>query len=199
MRHQQGFFTIERECSRCGGSGRVVADPCASCRGIGTLEKTRSLSLNIPAGVETGNRLRLTGEGEAGKHGGPAGDLYVVINVEDHPIFTRQGADVACEVPVSVVQAALGAEIEVPTLDGTARLLIPAGTQHSTVLTLKGKGGPKGRLGGRGDQRVIIGVEVPRRLTARQAELLREFQSLQEEGSEPGIAGFWEKVKKIFG
>jgi molecular chaperone DnaJ len=199
LRMQQGFFTIERECSRCNGSGRIVGDPCPECKGQGEIEKLRSLSLNIPPGVDNGTRLRLAGEGGAGRHGGPAGDLYVVLSVREHPLFTRHGADVVCEIPVSFVQAALGAEIEVPTLEGSARIQIPAGTQHSTVLTLKGKGGPRGRLGGRGDQKIVVGVEVPRRLSGRQAELLREFQALQEEGAEPGVARFWEKAKKLFG
>lgn len=199
MRTQQGFFTIERECPRCEGAGRTVTDPCPECGGSGERETLRSLNLTIPPGVDNGTRLRLAGEGAAGRHGGPAGDLYVVLTVREHPLFTRHGADVVCEVPVSFVQAALGAEIEVPTLDGAARIQIPAGTQHGAVLTLKGKGGPRGRLAGRGDQKVVVGVEVPRHLTARQEELLREFQSLQEEGAEPGVAGFWDKVKKIFG
>lgn len=198
-RYQQGFFTLERECARCGATGRVIDVPCPTCRGSGQVEQARSLSLQIPPGVETGNRLRLTGEGQSGRNGGPAGDLYVVVAVRDHAIFTRHGADVVCEVPISMVQAALGAEIEVPTLEGVARLQVAPGTQHGTVLSLKGKGGPKGRLAGRGDQRVVVAVEVPRKLTGRQAELLREFQSLQQDGSEPGISGFWEKAKKLFG
>lgn len=199
MRFQQGFFTIERECTSCDGTGRVNTDPCEECRGTGAVERTRRLSVQIPPGVETGTRLRISGEGEAGLHGGPPGDLYVVLTVKEHPIFARHGADVVCEIPVSFIQAALGDEIEVPTLEGNARVKIPAGTQHGTVLTLKGRGGPRGRLSARGDQKIVVAVEIPRRLTARQAELLREFQSLEEEGSQPGVAGFWEKVKKLFG
>lgn len=199
LRMQQGFFTIERECSRCDGSGKIVADPCPDCSGHGEVERLRSLSLNIPPGVDNGTRLRLTGEGSAGRHGGPPGDLYVVLSVREHPLFTRHGADVVCDVPISFVQAALGAEIEAPTLEGSARVQIPPGTQHGAVLTLKGKGGPRGRLGGRGDQKIVVALEVPRRLSPRQAELLREFQSLQEEGAEPGVTRFWEKVKKLFG
>ncbi|MBI5014732.1 MAG: molecular chaperone DnaJ [Deltaproteobacteria bacterium] len=198
-RVQQGFFTIERECPRCEGSGRVVSDPCPECGGQGEVQKLRSLSLTIPPGVDSGNRLRLQGEGGLGRHGGPAGDLYVVLTVSEHPLFTRHGADVVCEVPVSFTQAAMGAEIDVPTLEGSARLPIPPGTQHGTVLTLKGRGGPRGRLSGRGDQKIVIAVEVPRHLTPRQIDLLREFQSLQEEGAEPVVAGFWEKVKKLLG
>jgi molecular chaperone DnaJ len=199
MKYQQGFFTIERECTTCGGTGRVNLDPCVECQGRGTVERMRRLTIQVPPGVETGTRLRLTGEGEGGRHGGPSGDLYVVIAVREHPIFARQGSDVICEVPVSFVQAALGAEVEVPTLEGGARVQIPSGTQHGTVLTLKGRGGPKGRFASRGDQKIVIAVEIPRRLSNRQVEILQEFQSLEEEDAQPGIAGFWEKVKKLFG
>ncbi|MBI5443347.1 MAG: molecular chaperone DnaJ [Deltaproteobacteria bacterium] len=199
MRFQQGFFTIERECTHCGGSGRINTDPCEECRGAGTVERTRRLSVQVPPGVETGTRLRVMGEGEAGLHGGPSGDLFVVLTVKEHPIFTRHGADVVCEVPISFTQAILGAKIDVPTLEGNAPVQVPPGTQHGTVLTLKGRGGPKGRLTGRGDQKIVIAVEIPRRLSARQEELLREFQELEEEDAQPGVARFWEKVKKLFG
>lgn len=197
-RFQQGFFTIERECPRCAGAGRIIGDPCPECGGAGAVQQSRRLSIRVPPGVETGSRLRVAGEGAAGFHGGPPGDLYVVLSVREHPIFTREGADVVCEVPISFVAAALGGEIEVPTLDGSARIQLPAGTQPGEVLTLRGKGGPRGSRSGRADQKIVISVEVPRRLSPQQAELLRQFQALEEEGTHPGVAGFWEKVKKLF-
>ncbi|GAB4262639.1 MAG: molecular chaperone DnaJ [Deferrisomatales bacterium] len=199
VRFQQGFFTVERECAACGGSGRVAQELCPDCRGQGTVQRKRRLSIRVPPGVETGTRLRVAGEGEAGVHGGPPGDLYVVLSVREHELFTRRGADVLCEVPISMVQAALGAEIEVPTLEGPARVKVPPGTQHGAVLTLKGRGGPTGKGGRRGDQQVILQVEIPRRLTPRQEELLREFESLQEEARDSAVGRFWEKVRQLFG
>jgi molecular chaperone DnaJ len=199
VRFQQGFFSVERECPRCGGEGRIAMDPCPECRGRGRSQQHRKLSIRIPAGVETGTRLRVAGEGEAGAHGGPAGDLYVVLSVRPHPLFQRHGQDLLCEVPISMTQAALGAELEVPTLEGPARAQVPAGTQHGEVLTLKGKGIPRGDRGRRGDLKLVLQVEVPKRLTARQAELLREFESLREEEKESATGRFWEAMRKIFG
>ncbi len=199
MRFQQGFFSVERECPRCGGEGRVALDPCPECRGRGVTQQRRKLSIRIPAGVESGTRLRVSGEGEAGAHGGPAGDLYVVLTVRSHPLFQRHGQDLVCDVPVSMTQAALGAEVEVPTLEGPARMQVPAGTQHGDVLTLRGKGIPRGDRGRRGDLKLVIQVEVPRRLTERQAELLREFESLREQEKESATGRFWEAMRKIFG
>ncbi len=191
VRYQQGFFHIEKECPRCGGDGRVAADPCPACRGRGTLDTRRRLEIHIPPGVETGTRLRVAGEGEAGLHGGPAGDLYVVITVREHPVFRREGRHVVCEVPVSFAQAALGAEIRVPTLDGPVRLRIPPGTQSGTVFTLKGRGVPAG--GGRkaGDQRVVVRVVVPERLTPRQREMLEEWARAEAADPEAPQARFW--------
>jgi len=199
MRFQQGFFSVERECPRCGGDGRVALDPCPECRGRGVTPQTRKLSIRIPPGVETGTRLRVAGEGEAGTHGGPPGDLYVVLTVRPHPLFQRHGQDLVCEVPVTMTQAALGAEVEVPTLEGPARVKVPAGTQHGEELTLKSKGIPRGDRGRRGDLRLVIQVEVPKRLTARQAELLREFETLREEEKESATGKFWDAMRKIFG
>ncbi len=199
VRLQQGFFQLERDCGRCAGSGRVALDPCPDCRGQGAVRARRHLSVRVPPGVETGTRLRVTGEGEGGAHGGPPGDLYVVLAVTEHPIFVREGPDVLCTVPVSIGQAALGAEIEVPTLEGeTARAQVPPGTQHGTVLRLKGRGAPRGPGGRRGDLKIVVQVEVPTRLTARQAELLREFEALREEEPESAIGRFWDKVRGLF-
>lgn len=198
VRFQQGFFSVERECPGCGGQGRVAVDACPECRGQGTVHRKRRLSIRIPPGVETGTRLRVAGEGEAGLQGGPPGDLYVVLTVREHALFSRHGADIVCEVPVSMVQATLGAEIEVPTLEDRARLKIPAGTQHGTVLALKGRGAPIGKGGRRGDQKIVVHVEVPTRVTSRQAGLLREFELLQEEAGESAVGRFWEKVRSIF-
>jgi molecular chaperone DnaJ len=199
VRLQQGFFSVERECAGCGGSGRVAQDPCPRCRGRGTAQVTRSLSLQIPPGVETGTRLRVSGEGEAGTHGGPAGDLYVVLTVTEHPLFTRQGQDLVCEVPVTMAQAALGTEIEVPTLEDKATVRLPPGTQHGTVLTLRGKGVPRGKGGRRGDQKIVVQVEIPRKLTPRQSELLREFEELHEQAEESRVGRFWDKVRGALG
>ena len=199
VRLQQGFFSVEQECSQCGGAGRVAQDPCPRCRGRGTAQVTRSLSLQIPPGVETGTRLRVAGEGEGGTHGGPAGDLYVVLSVSEHPLFTRHGQDLICEVPVTMAQAALGTDIEVPTLEDRARVRIPPGTQHGTVLTLRGQGVPRGQGGRRGDQKIVVQVEIPRKLTPRQAELLREFEQLQESVDESVVGRFWDKVRGALG
>lgn len=199
VRFQQGFFSVERECHRCGGQGRVALDPCPECRGQGSVQQRRRLAVRIPPGVETGTRLRVSAEGEAGAHGGPPGDLYVVLTVRPHALFTRHGHDLVCEVPVSMAQAALGAEIEVPTLEGSARVQVPPGTQPGQVLTLKGKGVPEADKGRRGDLKLAIQVEVPRHLTARQAELLREFEDLREEEGGSAVSRFWETVRKLFG
>jgi molecular chaperone DnaJ len=163
------------------------------------VREKRSLSIKIPAGVETGNRLKLSGEGEAGSQGGPPGDLYVVITVKDHPIFQREGRDVICEVPISFPQAALGHELEVPTLEGKVKLKIPAGTQSGKVLRLSGKGIPSLQGYGRGDQLVVVRVETPSRLTARQRELLEEFARESGEEVHPMGKGFFDKVKEMFG
>jgi molecular chaperone DnaJ len=198
VRMQQGFFSISRTCSRCGGEGRVITDPCTTCGGRKRIERERILQVKIPAGVETGNTIRLTGEGELGSSGGPPGDLYVYITVEEHSLFKREGQDIICEVPVSFAQAALGAEIEVPTVTGSAKLKVPAGTQPGHVFRLKGKGFPYLRGSGSGDQLCRMIVEVPSRLSQRQKELLQEFERLSGDNATPIIKGFFEKVKDAF-
>jgi molecular chaperone DnaJ len=192
---QQGFFTISRTCSRCGGEGKVITDPCVKCRGQGKVRRERTVSLKIPGGVDTGIRLRVTGEGEAGIYGGPPGDLYVVVDVAPHPFFKRKENDLLCEVPISFVQAALGGEIEVPTMDGNATLKIPAGTPSGRVFHLRGKGAPKLGGYGKGDQFVTIFIDVPKKLTTRQKELLREFGEIS---GDDVSKGFMEKIKDIF-
>jgi molecular chaperone DnaJ len=196
---QQGFFAITRPCPRCNGAGQVIAHPCSACRGTGSVKKTSQIAVKIPAGVDSGQRLKLTGEGEAGERGGPPGDLYVVIEILPHEVFTREEFDVVCEVPITFVQAALGSEIEVPTIEGKVRLKIPSGTQSQKVFRLKGKG--LARLGyhGRGDQLVRVIVEVPSRLSSEQKELLQRFDALGGEQSHPMHQRFFEKVRNLFG
>ena len=198
VRIQQGFFSISRTCGACGGEGRVITDPCQECRGRKYVEREKTLSVKMPPGVETGSRLRLAGEGEPGAGGGPPGDLYIVISVREHPLFARDGDDIVCEVPISFVTAALGGEIDVPTLKERASLRIPPGTQTGKVFKLKGKGIPSLKGYGIGDELVRVFVETPTRLTARQKELLAEFERLSAEGAHPIAASFWEKVKEIF-
>jgi molecular chaperone DnaJ len=198
MRMQQGFFTVSRTCNHCMGKGKVIKNPCRSCKGQGKIEETKNLSLNIPAGVETGTRMKLAGEGEPGIGGAPPGDLYVVLSVAEHPFFVREGREVICEIPISFSQAALGDELEVPTLDGKVKMKVPAGTQPGKVMRLKGKGFPDLNRYGRGDQHVVIKLEVPRKLTERQKELLAEFDSESAEGANPLRKGFFDKFKDIF-
>ena len=195
VRAQQGFFTVERTCPTCNGQGQIVKNPCKSCAGAGRLEKERSLSVNIPAGVETGTRIRLAGEGEAGMRGGPTGDLYIFIEVKDHPIFQRDGINLFCRVPVSITTAALGGEVEVPTIDGgKSRVKVPAGAQTGKQMRLRAKGMPALRGGGVGDMLIELAVETPVNLTARQRDLLREFEALSVENN-PENASFFAKVK----
>lgn len=195
-RLQQGFFTISKTCSRCSGTGRIITESCTECKGEGKLRKKKMVSIKVPAGVDSGIRLKVSGEGEAGNYGGPYGDLYVVINVADHPFFKRKGNDLMCEVPISFTQAALGAEIEVPTIDGKAFIKIPPGTPSGRVFHLKGKGVPKLGGYGRGDQFVTVYVDVPKKLTPRQRELLEEFARISGEETSKG---FMDKIKDIFG
>jgi len=200
VRTQQGFFSISTTCGQCRGEGMIIADPCLKCQGQGRIRKPVSLSVKIPPGVDNGSRLKLRSEGEAGFGGGPAGDLYVVVHVKEHPLFVRQENDIVIEVPVSFPQAALGAEIDVPTLDGKLKLKVPAGTQAGKVIRLKGKGVVDLHGYGRGDQLVRIVVETPRRLTARQRELLEEFARLSgEDVNHPLSKGFVDKLKEMFG
>jgi len=199
VRAQQGFFTVERTCPTCGGAGQIVKNPCRACGGAGRIEKERALSVNIPAGVETGTRIRLAGEGEAGVRGGPPGDLYIFIEVREHALFQRDGQHLFCRVPVPMTTAALGGEVEVPTIDGgKARVKVPAGSQTGKQMRLRGKGMPGLRGGGHGDMVIELAVETPVNLTSRQREILREFESLSEDNSPEGksffdkVRGFWE-------
>lgn len=197
IRFQQGFFSIAKTCGHCNGQGSVISEPCPTCEGGGVQRHTHTLNIKIPAGVDTGSRLKLRAEGERGAGGGPAGDLYVLIDVAEHPIFSRDGVDVLCEVPISFVQATLGTEIDVPTLDGATKLKIPAGTQSAHVFKLKGKGVASLNGYGRGDQLVRVAVETPRKLSARQRELLEEFAKLSGEEVHPLSKSFLEKVRSI--
>jgi molecular chaperone DnaJ len=195
VRFQQGFFSISKTCGKCGGTGKIITDPCKSCKGQGKVKKIKSIQLKIPAGVDTGSRLRVSNEGEMGTYGGPPGDLYIILHIEKHSFFKRDANDLFCDVPLSFSQAALGAEIEVPTLDGTSKLKIPAGTPSGRIFYLKGKGIQ--RLGGhgRGDQIVRIYIDVPKKLTPRQKELLEEFAQIN--GDEVAKS-FKEKLKDLF-
>jgi len=202
VRAQQGFFTIERTCPTCSGIGQIIKNPCKSCGGKGRVEKERALSVNIPAGVETGTRIRLSGEGEAGMRGGPTGDLYIFIEVRDHDIFQREGKNLFCRVPVSMITAALGGDIEVPTIDGgRSRVKIPAGSQSGRQMRLRAKGMPALRGGGHGDMFIEMAVETPVNLTSRQKELLQEFEKLSEDNNPEGksffssVKGFWDSMK----
>jgi molecular chaperone DnaJ len=197
-RFQQGFFSISKPCGACRGEGTVITDPCPECRGRKYVEREKTLSVKIPQGVESGSRLRLSGEGEPGAYGGPPGDLYIVINVKEHPIFTRDGDDIWCEVPISFVTAALGGEIEVPTLVDKAKLKIPSGTQTGKVFRLKAKGIASLKGYGMGDEMVRVAVETPTKLSAKQKELLREFAGLSGQDEHPIMSGFWDKVKDMF-
>jgi molecular chaperone DnaJ len=195
---QQGFFRISRPCDACGGAGEVVRERCADCRGSGRVEGMQSIRVKVPAGVEDGMRLRLSGEGEAGIAGGAPGDLFVVISVQKHPLFDRDGPDLHCQVPISFAQAALGDEIEVPTLEAKVSLRIPEGTQTGKVLRLRGKGLPSIRSSARGDQLLHIFVEVPTRLSKRQRELLEEFAEESGDEVSPVTRGFLEKLRDLF-
>lgn len=201
VRMQQGFFSVQQTCPTCRGEGKVISDPCSKCHGHGRVEETKTLQVKIPAGVDTGDRIRLSGEGEAGSHGGPAGDLYVQVNVLRHPIFDRDGKHLYCEVPISFVDAALGGELDVPTLEGRVKLKIPAETQTGKLFRLRGKGVNPVRGGGVGDLMVKVTVETPVNLNSRQKELLEEFQNAMDEGNHkhsPKKHGFFDSVKKFF-
>ena len=198
VRAQQGFFTVERTCPTCGGLGQHIKNPCKSCGGQGRVERERALSVNIPAGVETGTRIRLAGEGEAGLRGGPSGDLYIFIEVEPHPLFEREGADLFCAVPVSMTTAALGGDIEVPTIDGgRSRVKIPPGAQTGKQMRLRGKAMPPLRGAGHGDMFIELQVETPVNLSSRQKELLKEFDGLGKDNN-PASTNFFSKVKSFW-
>ena len=198
VRSQSGFFTVERACPTCGGRGQVIADPCASCHGQGRVTKERSLSVNIPAGVEDGTRIRLAGEGEAGLRGGPSGDLYIFLSLRAHEFFQRDGADLFCKVPISMTTAAMGGEIEVPTIDGKkARVSIPEGAQSGKQFRLKQKGMPVLRSASHGDMYIQVTVETPVNLTRKQRELLKEFDKDAHHNS-PESEGFFAKAKAFW-
>jgi molecular chaperone DnaJ len=201
VRAQQGFFLVERTCPTCGGAGRVIRNPCRVCQGQGTVQRERSLQVAIPAGVEEGTRIRLAGEGEAGGQGAPPGDLYVHIAIRPHPIFEREGANLALRMPIRMSQAALGADVEVPVIDGTkVKVKIPAGTQSGEQIKVRGKGFSVLRSAARGDLYIQVLVETPQHLTRRQRELLEEFEAEAEKHAKgsPESEGFFAKVKEFF-
>ena len=202
VRAQQGFFTVERTCPTCSGLGQIIQNPCGPCGGAGRVEKERALNVNIPPGVETGTRIRLAGEGEAGLRGGPTGDLYIFIEVIQHALFEREGSNLRCKVPVSMVAVTLGGDVEVPTIEGgRSRVKIPAGSQSGRQMRLRGKGMPALRGGGHGDMYIEMAVETPINLTARQKEIMREFDEIGENNNPEGssflknVRNFWEAMK----
>jgi molecular chaperone DnaJ len=195
---QQGFFRIARACDRCGGLGQSLKRACPDCRGQGRIESMHKLSVRIPAGVDTGTRLRLRGEGEAGVQGGPAGDLFVVVTVREHPMFQRDGADLICELPISIAQATLGAELEVPAIEGKRTVRIEPGTQPGHVIRLRGAGLPRLGGAGRGDQLVQVYVEIPNKLNARQRELMEKFAEVSGDDVTPRRSSFLDKLKELF-
>jgi molecular chaperone DnaJ len=200
VRQAQGFFTLERTCPGCQGRGQVIDNPCPGCQGSGRVTRERTLSVNIPPGVEDGTRIRLGSEGEAGVRGGPAGDLYIFLSLGSHPFFQREAADLHCRVPISMVTAALGGEFEVPTIDGNnSRVKVPEGTQSGRRFRLQGKGMPVLRSKQTGDMYVQVLVETPQKLTKRQRELLSEFERLSSQDTHPESAGFFGKVKEFLG
>ena len=198
VRYQQGLFSIAKTCGQCQGRGTTLRDPCRSCGGAGVTQSQQTLSVRVPAGVDMGSRLKLRGEGEAGQSGGPAGDLYVVLNVREHPLFTRHGNDILCEVPIGFTHAALGADLDVPTPHGKVKMKVPPGTQSGNIFRLRGKGVVDVRGHRRGDALVRVMVETPRKLSAKQRELLEEFARLSGEEVHPLSKGFFDKVKEIF-
>jgi len=201
VRMQQGFFSIQQTCPACKGAGTVITNPCRTCHGRGRVSKTRTLNVKVPAGVDDGDRIRLSGEGEAGRNGGPPGDLYVEVRVLPHKIFERAGADLSCEVPVSFATATLGGEIELPTLDGHVALKVPAGTQSGKVFRLRGKGVTTVRDHRKGDLFAKVAVETPVNLTPEQESILRKFDDSLRQGGErhnPRAGGWLETVKRFF-
>lgn len=199
VRYSQGFFSVRQTCNRCRGEGRVIETPCGNCRGEGRVRNRRKILAKVPPGVETGSRLRMAGEGEAGLRGAPPGDLYIVIHVKEHEIFERHGNDLLCEVPISFSQAALGAEVPVPTLDGSVKMKIPAATQTGKVFRLKGKGITNLRGYGKGHQYVRVVVETPAKLNEKQKAMLREFAKSGGENNHPLKKNFLEKLKRALG
>ena len=199
IRQTQGFFSITRTCHRCIGAGSIIESPCRQCKGEGRVRATRKLRITVPAGVDNGSRIRYRGEGEAGQKGGMSGDLYILINVKKHDFFEREGENLLCEVPISFSQAALGTEIEIPTLDGKATVKIPKGTQSHHIFRIRNKGMPYIRGNGRGDLFIRAVVETPTKLNERQRELLEEFAKVSGEEVHPITKKFLDKVKDVFG
>jgi molecular chaperone DnaJ len=207
LRYQQGFFTVARTCGQCRGTGQIISSPCATCRGAGRVQKERKLTVKIPSGIATGQRLRLSGEGEAGAGGGPSGDLYVVIHVQDHSFFQREGNDLFCEIPLNFPTLALGGEITIPTLEGSEPFTIPEATQSGATFRLRGRGMPDVTGRGRGDLLVTVKVTTPKKLSRDQKKLLQQLAAtLPAEKFEPtprdeqdGEKGLFERVKDIFG
>jgi len=201
VRIQQGFFSLQQTCPTCHGSGRVIGSPCPECHAAGRVKVHKTLSVKIPAGIDEGDRIRLAGEGESGINGGPTGDLYVVVHIKEHPVFQRNGNDLHCEMPISFATAALGGELEIPTLDGHATVRIPAETQSGRVFRLRGKGIKGVRSATHGDLHCHVVVETPVSLTERQRELLEEFEAISrsDEGTHnPRAKGWFDKVKEFF-
>ena len=191
----QGFFTISTTCSQCRGEGKFIPHPCKECRGSGRLRRNKKIQVKIPPGVDTGSKLRIRGEGEEGERGGPPGDLFLFLYVEPHEFYSRDGDDIICQIPISFTQAALGSEIEIPTLDGKRNLAIPKGTENGEILRIKGEGFPKLRGYGRGDQVVQVLVKTPKNLTKRQEEILREFEEISMK--KDGEGGGWKRLFKF--
>jgi len=202
IRMQQGFFSVQQTCPHCRGRGKTIKNPCKKCHGIGVVEEDKTLSVKVPAGVDTGDRIRLAGEGEAGANGGPSGDLYVQVSVKEHPIFVRDGKNLYCDVPITIIDAALGGEMEVPTLDGRVKLKIPPETQTGKLFRLRGKGVVPVRGGTPGDLLCRVTVETPVNLTKRQKDLLKEFQETLDSGKSgehaPKKHSWFEGVKSFF-
>jgi len=197
----QGFFSIQQTCPTCHGTGKIIPEPCTTCQGAGRIKKSKTLSVKIPAGVDQDDRIRLSGEGEAGVNGGPPGDLYVVVNLKPHAVFQREGNDLHCEMPISFATAALGGEIEIPTLDGHASIKIPSESQTGQVFRLRGKGIKHVRGAQHGDLFCHVSIETPVKLTSRQKELLREFEAINEQdpaAHNPRAKSFFDKVRDFF-
>ena len=201
VRMQQGFFSVQQTCPQCRGNGKIIGDPCATCHGKGRVRENKTISVKVPPGVDTGDRIRLSGEGEAGENKGPAGDLYVHVIVKDHPIFTRDGADLYCDIPISYTTAALGGELEIPTLNGKVKLKVPPETQSGKLFRLRGKGVRSVRSSATGDLMCRVAVETPVKLNRKQKELLEEFEkSMREDGNKhsPRATSWLDGVKKFF-
>ncbi len=198
IRYNQGFFSVSKTCNKCGGTGKIIKDPCSECSGMGKIRVEQSLTIKIPPGVDTGTKLKVTGEGELGQFGGPRGDLYIYIEVKEHNFFKRDGINLHCSIPISFVKAVFGGEVEVPTLDGSEKLVIPPSTPSGRVFKLKGKGLPRVGSSHRGDQIVSVFIDVPKKLNERQRELLEEFAKVSGEEIKKSSKGFKDKLKDIF-